>query len=241
MPANVQDNILVKDPKTLEERQKVAQEFAAQFKISLPILVDAIDDPMERIFAAWPDRIYVIDAEGKIAYKGGPGPGGFRVAEVPPVMDKLLGIPPTNLSLNQDQPRPAGPGVPPEMRQRLGMMLNRMGLNDKEIEQVTQSLDKKMNAYRDVVEARTVLMREIRNPNDVEKALNAYVDAQKKYAAAVEKIDKDLDAAIGYSKKPHILATLTGMGLIGVSPSPPFGGMMGGAGRPGGFGGQPGR
>jgi hypothetical protein len=32
----------------------------------------------------------VIDADGKIAYKGGPGPGGFKPSEIPPVLDRLL-------------------------------------------------------------------------------------------------------------------------------------------------------
>jgi hypothetical protein len=87
--ANVKEKILIPDSKTLEERAKVAREFAAQFKVSLPILVDTIDDQAEKAYAGWPDRIYVIDAEGRIAYKGGPGPRGFRVAEVPPVLDRL--------------------------------------------------------------------------------------------------------------------------------------------------------
>jgi hypothetical protein len=217
----------VADPKTWEERQKVAQEFAAQFKVSLPILVDTIDDQIEKAYAGWPDRIYVIDAEGKIAYKGGPGPQGFKVAEVPPVLDKLLGAP------TPTETRPVRPPLPPAMRQRLTMLLTRLGFTDQEIEQAAQSVEKKMEAYRDVMEARNALMREIRNPSDVEKALNVYVEAQKKYAQAVEKIDKELDAAIGFSKKPHVMATLTGMGLIGVSPAPPLGGMMGPASRPG--------
>ena len=33
-------------------------------------------------YAAWPDRLYVVGVDGKIAYQGGPGPGGFRVNEV---------------------------------------------------------------------------------------------------------------------------------------------------------------
>jgi hypothetical protein len=90
VPANVQEKILITDPKSLEERRKVAQDFASQFKVSLPILVDTLDDQVEKAYAAWPDRIYVIDAEGKIAYKAAIGPAGFKVAEVPPVLDKLL-------------------------------------------------------------------------------------------------------------------------------------------------------
>ena len=90
MPQNQRDKILIKDPATLDERKKVAKEFAEQFKVSLPILVDPIADPFEKAFAAWPDRIYVLDAAGKVAYKGQPGPGGFKVSEIPPVLERLL-------------------------------------------------------------------------------------------------------------------------------------------------------
>ena len=89
--ANERDKIVIDDPKTLEERQKLARDFAAQFKVSLPICVDTLDDQVGKAYAAMPDRIYVIDAAGKIAYKGKPGPGGFKVGEVPSVLDRLLG------------------------------------------------------------------------------------------------------------------------------------------------------
>ena len=82
VPVNVRDKVLVPDPKTLAERRKVARQFAAQFKVSVPVCVDTLDDRVEKAYAGWPDRFYVIDAEGKIAYKGGPGPGGFKAAEV---------------------------------------------------------------------------------------------------------------------------------------------------------------
>lgn len=82
----------IADPKSLEERQKVAQAFAAQLKLSIPILVDGLDDKVEKAYAGWPDRIYVIDAGGKIVHKGDPGPRGFSpsVKEVPAVLDKLM-------------------------------------------------------------------------------------------------------------------------------------------------------
>ena len=58
--------------------------------MTLPILIDPIADPLEKAFAAWPDRIYVLDATGKVVYKGQPGPGGFKVDEVPPALEKLI-------------------------------------------------------------------------------------------------------------------------------------------------------
>ena len=90
MPQNRRDNILVEDPKSLAERRKVAREFAQQFKVTLPVLIDTMDDHMNKHYAAWPDRLYVIDGTGKLAYVGGPGPRGFRVADLPSVLDKLV-------------------------------------------------------------------------------------------------------------------------------------------------------
>jgi type I thyroxine 5'-deiodinase len=68
----------------------VAKEFAAQFKVSIPICVDTLDDRVEKAYAGWPDRLYVVDAEGKLAYVGGPGPGGFQDRALPPVLDRLM-------------------------------------------------------------------------------------------------------------------------------------------------------
>jgi hypothetical protein len=82
----------ITDPKTLEERRKVARAFAAQLKVSIPILVDTLDDQVEKAYHGWPDRIYVVDARGQIALKGEPGPAGFRpaVQAAPAVLDRLL-------------------------------------------------------------------------------------------------------------------------------------------------------
>jgi hypothetical protein len=85
----------IPQPRTLEERQKVAADFAAALKLSIPVLVDPLDDPAGKAYAGWPDRVYVVDAEGKIALKGGVGPGGFlpAVRATPGVLDKLLNAP----------------------------------------------------------------------------------------------------------------------------------------------------
>jgi hypothetical protein len=108
--ANVREGILIADPKTLEKREEVARDFAAQFKVRLPILVDTIDNTVDKAYTAKPDRIYVIDAKGKIAYKGGPGPMGFKVADVPPVLDRLLGVQlAAKAGLGQPSSGPGGP------------------------------------------------------------------------------------------------------------------------------------
>jgi hypothetical protein len=223
-PANIRDNILIADPKTLFERQKVAREFDAQFKVSVPILVDSLDDVVGTVYAGWPDRLYVIDAEGKIAYRGGPGPSGFRVGEAVPVLTRLTGLVPV-APLPPDH-RTAPSDLSQPMRERLMGMLERMGLEEKARETVLLHLGKRMEAYRSVQEARRALMN-LGNASEEEitRALDAYQEAQKKYTAAVEKLDNELDSAIGYRKKPRLNAALVGMGVLGVAPAAPFGPM----------------
>jgi hypothetical protein len=50
--------------------------------LTLPTLVDSMDDATSRAYGAWPDRFYVVGLDGRIAYAGEPGPRGFDVDAV---------------------------------------------------------------------------------------------------------------------------------------------------------------
>jgi thiol-disulfide isomerase/thioredoxin len=88
--SNIKDNIVFKDPTTIEERRQAAKDFKSLFKVTLPILVDTMDDRLESAFAAWPDRIYILDGEAKVAYKAKPGPFGFKVPEAEKALKEML-------------------------------------------------------------------------------------------------------------------------------------------------------
>ena len=90
MPVNEKEGIKVNQPKTYEERVKVAGECVKDLKLTLPCLVDDLQNTAQKAYAGWPDRFYVIDAEGKVAYKGEPGPRGFKPADAEAVLKKLL-------------------------------------------------------------------------------------------------------------------------------------------------------
>lgn len=90
VPVNEREGVIVTAPKTASEREKVAGTCAANLKITIPIIVDGMDDAVERAYAGWPDRIYIVDKEGRIAYKGAPGPAGFRPKEAEESLKKLL-------------------------------------------------------------------------------------------------------------------------------------------------------
>ena len=46
------------------------------------MLVDTIDDTVGARYSGMPSRLYLIDREGKVAYKSGRGPFGFKPAEL---------------------------------------------------------------------------------------------------------------------------------------------------------------
>ncbi len=83
--------IAINDPRTQEEREDVAGKCMSTLRFTIPCLVDGIDNAVEKAYAAYPDRIYVIDPAGKIAYKSGPGPRGFRPREMEVALKKVLG------------------------------------------------------------------------------------------------------------------------------------------------------
>lgn len=77
MPRNQREGIAVDEPKTMEQRVAVAQKACAFFRTEIPALVDTMDNATDRAYAAWPSRIFLIDAAGKIAVFGEPGPRGL--------------------------------------------------------------------------------------------------------------------------------------------------------------------
>ena len=46
------------------------------------MLVDTIDDKVGGPYSGMPSRLYLIDRKGKVAYKSGRGPFGFKPADV---------------------------------------------------------------------------------------------------------------------------------------------------------------
>jgi iodothyronine deiodinase-like protein len=86
---NLKDDVLVKSTTTEEERAEIAGICLAKLSIELPALVDDPDNRVERAYTAWPDRLYVIDRDGRIAFKSAAGPFGFKPAAVEEALKRL--------------------------------------------------------------------------------------------------------------------------------------------------------
>ncbi len=68
----------IHEPKTFGERKSIAAKCMTKLDIKLPCLVDALDDATGDAYDAWPDRIFVVDKQGKIAVRAERGPWGFK-------------------------------------------------------------------------------------------------------------------------------------------------------------------
>lgn len=83
-PDNLSDGVIFASPKDFAQRSAMGQICLVKLGIKFPAVVDKFDNTTERAYAAWPDRLYVVDRDGRIAYKSAPGPFGFhteRLAE----------------------------------------------------------------------------------------------------------------------------------------------------------------
>ena len=83
---------IVEDPITLAERQQVASVCMTKLALEpMPALVDDMGDSVNKAYAAWPDRLYLVGKDGTIAYRGGPGPFGFNPDELEAAIKMELG------------------------------------------------------------------------------------------------------------------------------------------------------
>lgn len=78
------------DPKTIEERRKVAGSCESALQYGIRTYVDEMDDAVMTAHAAWPERLYLVGLDGRVCYASGLGPWGFKPAELKAAIDTLL-------------------------------------------------------------------------------------------------------------------------------------------------------
>jgi hypothetical protein len=78
LASNREEGIAVDDPSSPAERSACA----VRIPTSLPVLIDGLDNEVARRYGGWPDRLYLIGRDGRIAFQGDEGPAGFRPEEL---------------------------------------------------------------------------------------------------------------------------------------------------------------
>ena len=91
MGANEDEGICYPQPQNLQQRVAIANDFTSRFDYELPMVVDAMENPAEEAYFAWPERLYVVGPDFKIAFKGGVGPFGFKPKKLAKWLERNYG------------------------------------------------------------------------------------------------------------------------------------------------------
>ena len=78
MMSNQRVGIDLSQPKSDSDRRSIAETCQKHLDIDIPLLVDGVDDAVGAVYSGMPNRLYLIDQNGRIAFKNGRGPFGFH-------------------------------------------------------------------------------------------------------------------------------------------------------------------
>ncbi len=102
-PGNDRVGISIAQPRDRKQRKAVAERCCTALEIKMPLLVDDMFDTVGHTYSGMPDRLYLIDRAGRVAYKSGRGPFGFKPGELEQSLVMLL------LDQAASARRPVGP------------------------------------------------------------------------------------------------------------------------------------
>jgi hypothetical protein len=78
------------DPKTIEERRAVAGDCQEALRFGVRTYVDNMDDMVNKAYAAWPTRQYLVGLDGKVVYAGKMGPRSLKPKELEVAIEEYL-------------------------------------------------------------------------------------------------------------------------------------------------------
>ena len=90
--SNVEAGVLFRQHQSYQEREEVAASCSIDLHISLPVLIEEMNNDIDDAYGAAPERLYIVDAQGKVAYHGGSGPQFFDLDEWEEAMEACLRV-----------------------------------------------------------------------------------------------------------------------------------------------------
>jgi len=76
---NLTEEIFYEQPKSMEEREELAQVCVLRLNLKMPMLLDNMSNEVDRRYAALPDRLYLLDENGVVVFRTLVGSPGFDV------------------------------------------------------------------------------------------------------------------------------------------------------------------
>ena len=79
--SNVAEGVMFRQHRSYDERESAAQSCSIDLHIGLPVIIEEMDNAIDEAYGAAPERLYLVDVDGKVAYHGGAGPHFFDLDE----------------------------------------------------------------------------------------------------------------------------------------------------------------
>ncbi|MGI9615284.1 MAG: deiodinase-like protein [Acidimicrobiales bacterium] len=87
---NADAGIFIDSHTTIEERADAAQTCVLRLNLKMPMALDDMTDQVDKGYRAMPERLAIVDAEGKLAFISGQGPWGFEPDDWEAAMKQLI-------------------------------------------------------------------------------------------------------------------------------------------------------
>ena len=88
---NIEEGIQISAAKDFGQKEEYASSCVRNLGIKFTTVVDNMDAQVELNYMGWPDRLYLVGKDGKIAWKGAPGPQGFKPQQLESAIASELG------------------------------------------------------------------------------------------------------------------------------------------------------
>ncbi len=88
---NANLGIVIDQPTNIDQRAEAAEVCVLALNLEMPMLLDDMTNQIEKAYRAWPDRLFVLDTEGRITYHSAQGPQGFYPEDWEAAIQRLIG------------------------------------------------------------------------------------------------------------------------------------------------------
>ena len=89
---NLAEGIFYEQPKSIEEREELAQVCVLRLNLKMPMLLDNMSNEVDRRYAALPDRLYLLDENGVVVFRTLVGSPGFDVEAWHAAIQRHVGL-----------------------------------------------------------------------------------------------------------------------------------------------------
>jgi len=77
---NLTQGTVFHQPRSMNARRNIAEICREKMALTIPMALDAIENPLDALYSASPERLYLLDSDGIVKHRSSPGP--FAMNEI---------------------------------------------------------------------------------------------------------------------------------------------------------------